>query len=244
MGQKQEFNYCNMPANKRSWTEQAQADSVKKNDPQTIHRCTLEDNQDYSEVLDITGARKLALDSLQSVTADTLIFYLASSNDDAVRGFPGGAYATGSITYGVPVATDTVLINGTTCTCVASSPGANQFSSIAELEVLADAIANINSDQDGTTISLAWDTGGIGGNSATLSLGVGNTGTMAISGATFTGGAATSEWGAYENSAGANPFATGNSQERDIDVVGFCGLIVVRTGEADGDIPLAVGISN
>lgn len=234
-----------MAASSRAWTEQDQADTVKKNDAQTISRCTLKKNQDYSEVLDISGAREVMLDSLGNISSDALKFYFCSANTAAVRGFPGGAFATGSITYGTPVATDTVVIDGTTCTCVAGAPGANEFSSIAELEVLADAIANINSDQNGTVVSLAWDTGGVAGNAATLSLGVGNTGTMAVSGSTFSGGSAADEWGEeYKNNIGNNPFGAANAQIVGMDVVGLTGLIVVRNGEADGDITFAVGIRN
>lgn len=98
------------------------------------------------------------------------------------------AAAVGSITYGVPVDGDTVLVNGTTCTKVAAAPGANEFSNIAELEALCEAVAGINSTENGTVVSLTAATPGSAGNALTLSLGGGNTGTMAISGATFTGG--------------------------------------------------------
>ena len=104
---------------------------------------------------------------------------------DAVAGITlSGATMAGGVNG------DTVVVNGTTCTCVAASPAANQFSTIAELEVLTEAIANINSTQDGTKVYLTADAPGTGGNAYTLSLGGANAGTMSISGATFSGGVA------------------------------------------------------
>jgi hypothetical protein len=84
---------------------------------------------------------------------------------------------------------DTVVLQGNTFTCVASSPGAGEFSSIAELEALCEAVAGFDSTQDGTTVSIYWTTPGTAGNAKTLALGGSNAGTMAISGATFSGGA-------------------------------------------------------
>lgn len=100
--------------------------------------------------------------------------------------------AFGSITYGVPVISDTVVVNGTTCTYVAAAPTANQFSNIAELEALIEAIALVTSTQNGTVVSIVADTAGTAGNAITLALGGGNAGTMAISGATLSGGSAAS----------------------------------------------------
>ena len=96
--------------------------------------------------------------------------------------------ATGSITFGVPVNTDTVIVNGTTLTKVAVAPAANEFTSIAELEALVEALTGISSSENGTVVSITAETAGFAGNSITLALGGGNTGTMAISGATLTGG--------------------------------------------------------
>lgn len=97
-------------------------------------------------------------------------------------------YASGYITYGTPSNGDTVIVNGNTFTKVASAPGAGQFSSISELEALIEALASINSSQDGTTVTINADTPGTAGNAITLALGGSNAGTMAISGATLTGG--------------------------------------------------------
>ena len=98
------------------------------------------------------------------------------------------AKALGSITFGTPVDDDTVIVNGTSLKKVASNPGANEFVDIAGLEALIEDIAGINSSQDGTTIAIEAETAGEAGNAITLALGASNTGDMAISGATLTGG--------------------------------------------------------
>lgn len=103
-------------------------------------------------------------------------------------GTPAAAeYASGSITYGVPVNGDTVIVNGTTLTKAASG-GPAAFSTIGELEALIEALTGINSSENGTVITITAAARGAAGNTITLALGGGNTGTMAISGATLTGG--------------------------------------------------------
>jgi len=234
-----------MAAASCAWVEDTRTDSQKRTDSATTLRCTLTNNHDYSAVLDISAVNRLSFDSLDKISSDSLLMYLSSSGDDTLRGFPGGARATASITYGVPVANDTVVINGTTCTYVAAAPGANQFSSIAELEVLAEAIANIDSSASATVVSLAAAAGGTAGNAYTLALGGGNTGTMAISGATFSGGSATDEWGdEYKLATNTNPFAAANAQTGPLSVGGYRGLLVLRSGEADGAIIVAASIAN
>lgn len=99
------------------------------------------------------------------------------------------AKASGSITFGTPVDNDTIIVNGTTLTKVAETPGANEFTNIAELEALIEALTGINSSQDGTVITVEAATAGSAGNEITLALGAENAGDMEISGATLTGGA-------------------------------------------------------
>ncbi len=94
--------------------------------------------------------------------------------------------ATGAITYNTPVATDTVVVSGNTFTCVASSPSVGEFSSISELTALIDAISGLSATDNGTTITILADAGDAG-NSVTLAIGS-NIGSLAISGATLTGG--------------------------------------------------------
>jgi hypothetical protein len=95
--------------------------------------------------------------------------------------------ATGSITYGIPVEGDTVVVDGTTLT-YSLTPGAGIFANISELEVLVEAVTGINSTEDGTTVSITSTLTGVLGNAQTLAVGVGNTGTMSVSGPTLTGG--------------------------------------------------------
>lgn len=102
-------------------------------------------------------------------------------------GINAGAYASGYITYGIPVNGDTVVVNGTTFT-KAASLGAAAFSTIAELTTLINAMANITAVSDGSIITVSYDVVGTAGNAVTLTRT--GTGTLAVSGATLTGGAA------------------------------------------------------
>lgn len=101
-------------------------------------------------------------------------------------GIGAGTAASAYITYGVPQNNDTVVVNGTTFT-KAAALGAAAFSTIAELCTLIDALSGITATQNGTIITLRASDTGEAGNSFTLALGV-HVGTMAVSGATFTGG--------------------------------------------------------
>jgi hypothetical protein len=102
--------------------------------------------------------------------------------------YDAGINASGTITYGVPVNGDTVTVDGTTFTCVASAPGANEFSNISELEALIEALDGINASENGTAINITAADPGAGGNSITLS----KTGSaLTLSGATLAGGADT-----------------------------------------------------
>jgi hypothetical protein len=103
-----------------------------------------------------------------------------------------GLAATGIITFGAPANGDTIIVNGTTFTKVASSPGTFQFSNIGELEERIEDVADVNSVVAGSNINLTAATPGTAGNNITLVLGLGNTGTMSISGGTLTGGTDTS----------------------------------------------------
>jgi hypothetical protein len=97
--------------------------------------------------------------------------------------------ASGSIAYGSPANTDTLVVNGTTFTKVAATPGANEFTDISELNTLVTALSGISSTSDGSIISIVADAAGTAGNSITLA----KTGSaLTLSGATLTGGSATS----------------------------------------------------
>lgn len=134
-------------------------------------------------------------------------------------------HAKGSITYGVPVPTDTVIVNGNTLTCVASAPSAGEFSSIAELEVLIEALTGINSEVAGGVINIVAAAPGVAGNAITLALGVGNTGTMAVSGATLTGGVDATYTDAIEFTGDGNPEQV--DAVIDIDALTAAGTVVI-----------------
>lgn len=93
---------------------------------------------------------------------------------------------------------DTVVVDGNTFTCVTSSPGASEFTNAAELEALVEAVAGINSSVAGGVITIKADASGAAGNAITLAVGGSNTGTMAVSGATLTGGVDATYTDAYE----------------------------------------------
>lgn len=150
-----------------------------------------------NEFQNIAGLKNL-IDALGSVNATndaTTITVTAAARGAAgnaitmtLGGANAGTMAVSAATLAGGLDGDTVIVNGSTFTCVASAPGASQFSSISELEALIEALASINSSQDGTTITINADTPGAAGNAITLALGGSNAGTMAISGATLTGG--------------------------------------------------------
>lgn len=96
--------------------------------------------------------------------------------------------ATGTITFGTPVDGDEVIVNGSFFTKVASLPGVDEFTNVAELEALIEAVTGVGSVVAGSDITITASATGTAGNGITLALGSGNTGTMAISGATLTGG--------------------------------------------------------
>lgn len=111
---------------------------------------------------------------------------------DATKATVSGATFAGGVDG------DTIDVNGTVFTCVASSPGANEFSSITELNALVDGEALINSAASGGVITVKADAPGVAGNSITLAVGVANVGTMSVSGATLSGGVASTVSESYQ----------------------------------------------
>lgn len=176
-------------------------------------------------------------------------------------GTPVGAdYATGSITYGAPDDGDTVIVDGNTFTKVAAAPGAGEFSNIAELEALVEAVTGLNSSEDGSVISITATTRGTAGNAVTLALGGGNTGTMAVSGATLTGGVDGdtvevdgNTFTCVVGTAGANEFSNITELETLVEAVsginssaagGVISITADAPGTAGNAITLALGGSN
>ena len=136
----------------------------------------------------ISGVGAASVTNVCTITDD--VRGVAANSNVLTQDVTGGSSVSGSGTFTGGVDGDTVTVSGTLCTNVVGSAGANEFSTITELEVLVEAIAAINSTEDGTTVSINADAVGTGGNAITLALGGSNAGDMAISGATLSGGAA------------------------------------------------------
>lgn len=100
-------------------------------------------------------------------------------------GIFAGVKAFGYVTFNTPASTDTVVVGANTYTKVAATPTGRQFVTIAQLAalILADGI---NAVSDGTVISLTYPSVGVVGNGIVLTRA--GTGTLAVSGATLTGG--------------------------------------------------------
>ena len=127
-----------------------------------------------------------AVGAVITITADA---YGTAANAYAlVTSNVAGATVSGAHMDG-GVAGDTVIVNSNTFTAVSGTPSAAQFKVIADLTALCEALANVTATDDGSTVTIVADAVGTGGNAYTLALGT-NAGTMTISGATFTGGAA------------------------------------------------------
>lgn len=144
--------------------------------------------------LDVEGLREISTVVCGADTASSLsgnYFDLTDRSNYAVRVWYNMAAtaAFGSVTYGSPADTNTLVVNGTTFTKVASAPTSVQFTTIEELTALIDGEALISATDDGTTISIVADTAGTAGNAITLA----KTGSaLTLSAATLTGGTATS----------------------------------------------------
>jgi len=144
--------------------------------------------------LDVEGLREISTVVCGADTASSLsgdYFDLTDRSTYAVRvwyNMPATA-AFGSVTYGSPALADTLVVNGTTFTKVASAPTSVQFTTIEELTALIDGEALISATDDGTTISIVADTAGTAGNAITLA----KTGSaLTLSAATLMGGTAAS----------------------------------------------------
>lgn len=113
------------------------------------------------------------------------------------------AVASGTITYGTPADGSTVIVTGPTggpftFTKVAATPGANQFTTIAELTALIEAIDGLGATNDGLAITVTVTVPGTGPNAWTI------TGTSAYStlSVTFSGGTDPELVGPFGNAIG------------------------------------------
>lgn len=113
----------------------------------------------------------------------------------------GQAAATGSITFSVlPTANDTITVDGTTITFVASSPTGSQVliggttaQTASNLQIFLAASTGVNItkmiyDVSGAVVSVTALNGGVAGNAFTLA--VSNPSSISLSGASLSGGAA------------------------------------------------------
>jgi hypothetical protein len=99
----------------------------------------------------------------------------------------GSGFAAANLTGGLN--RTAVIVNGTTFGYKATAPGANQFSSIAELNTLVTGRPLISSTSNGTVISIVADTPGVAGNAITLVREANTAGSLSVSGAgALTGG--------------------------------------------------------
>jgi hypothetical protein len=100
--------------------------------------------------------------------------------------------ATGTVTYGTVVDTETITIDGTTFTKAAAG-SATEFSTIAQLTALINALPNVNATDNGTVITITAAIAGTAGNSITMA----ETSTvgLSLSGATLSGGDAANTTG-------------------------------------------------
>lgn len=139
----------------------------------------------------ISGYSASAVGAVITITADAVgvAGNVTLTTDGDAEGITlSGAALTGGVDA------DTIDVNGSTFTYVDSSPGANEFSDITELEALVEAVSGITSavvSADGY-IRVQASAVGTAGNAITLELGASNVGTMTISGDTLEGGVAAS----------------------------------------------------
>jgi hypothetical protein len=126
------------------------------------------------------GTHTDAVVDVTAVTGGVAGNSITLASSDAVR------ITRSSTTLLGGLAASTVTVRTSTFTCVAAAPGANQFSSIEELEALIEAVTDITSSQNGTVVAISAATAGTAGNAYQLAV-TGGTG-LARSGATLTGG--------------------------------------------------------
>ena len=166
-------------------------DDVKVGTVSTVYPFRLSGANDAIVLrLDVEGLREISTVVCGADTASSLsgdYFDLTDRSTYAVRVWYNmpATEASGSVTYGSPANTNTLVVNGATFTKVASAPTSVQFTTIEELTALIDGVALVSATDDGTTISIVADTAGAAGNAITLA----KTGSaLTLSAATLTGG--------------------------------------------------------
>jgi hypothetical protein len=131
----------------------------------------------------------LITDLTLKLEAEVAGYSAIATTETLVNGSFGAETLTGGLN------STSVNVNGTTFSYVNSSPGANQFSNIAQLNALVTGLAGITSVISGTgnTILVTADTAGTAGNSIVLARGANTAGTLSVTGSgTLSGGSAAS----------------------------------------------------
>lgn len=167
------------------------------------YTAVLSDGVDFGKTLSVNGVDLVYgtdIDTSGITSASDLSQRIADAIVSSALG--QGTQASGTITFGSPNPGDTINLNSdvgdnNVLTCVASSPGANEFTSIGELTALINAlptfsytegIISVAATDDGTTITVHCTQGGSFANGIGLVLGAGNTGSMTVSAPTLSGG--------------------------------------------------------
>lgn len=124
-----------------------------------------------------------------SAAADTVTVVAATAgtagNSITLATSDAAAVSVAGATLAGGLAASTVTVAGTTFTCVAAAPGANEFSAIAELTTLINGLATVDATDNATVITVVAATAGTAGNAITLA----KTGSgLTTSGAVLTGG--------------------------------------------------------
>lgn len=136
-------------------------------------------------VTDITSSATAAAITVEAATAGAAGNAYTLATSDVTNLTISGATLTGGADA---IAASTITFNDGTehvFTCVAATPGANEFSSISELSALFDALDSVSASQDGTDVTITAATAGAAANAFTLA----HTGAgLTPAAATLTGG--------------------------------------------------------
>lgn len=109
---------------------------------------------------------------------------LADATQKVAKKNTGSVKATSTITFGTPVANDTVIVGDNTYKYVASPANPNEFSTADELTNLLNAEAEVSASNSSGTITVTANVAGVAGNN----IGTGKTGTGTLAITAFTGG--------------------------------------------------------
>jgi hypothetical protein len=133
----------------------------------------------------VTATAAVGAGDTMTVTAITAGYDIGIVTSDTLTNVSSG-FAAANLTGGLN--RTAVIVNGTPFGYKATAPGANQFSSIAELNTLVTGRPLISSTSNGTVISIVADTPGVAGNAITLVREANTAGDLSVSGSVLAGG--------------------------------------------------------